>query len=165
MLLSVFEWLENTPGSIAIRESIWTYPIVEASHVLSLCLFVGMTTMWDLRLLGFTLRRVPVTETAARLLPWVFVGFTLMVITGLLLFWSDPVRFYGNTFFQVKVMMLGIAGVNAGLFHLTTYRGVAVWDNAARPPIRARAAAVVSLSLWSLIVVSGRMIAYNWFDP
>ena len=165
MLLGVLEWLETTPGSVAIRESIWTYPIVEGSHVLSLCLFAGLTTMWDLRLLGLTLRRTPVSEAAARLLPWVFAGFACMATTGLLLFWSDPVRFYGNVFFQVKVVMLALAGVNAGLFHLTTYRGVAGWDHADRLPARVRAAAVVSLSLWSLIIVSGRMIAYNWFDP
>ena len=164
-MLGVLEWLESTPGSVAIRESIWTYPIVEGSHVLSLCLFAGLTTMWDLRLLGLTLRRTPVSEAAARLLPWVHAGLACMMITGLLLFLSDPVRFYGNVFFQVKVVMLALAGVNAGLFHLTTYRGVAGWDLADRPPTRARAAAVVSLSLWSLIIVSGRMIAYNWFDP
>lgn len=163
-MLTVFEWLASTPGSIAIRESIWTYPIIEAGHVLSLGLFAGMTTMWDLRLLGLTLRRVPVTEAASRLLPLVFIGFGCMVTTGVLLFWSDPVRFSGNVFFQVKLVMLALAGVNAALFHLTTYQGVAGWDLDRKPPRRARAAAVASLSLWALIIVAGRMIAYNWFD-
>jgi hypothetical protein len=164
VLLGILEWLESTPGSVAIRESIWTYPIVEASHVLSLCLFAGLTSMWDLRLLGLNLRGTSVSEAAARLLPWVHLGFACMAVTGLLLFWSDPVRFYGNVFFQVKMVMLVLAGVNAVLFHLTTYRGVTAWDLDDRPPSRARAAAVVSLALWSLIIVSGRMIAYNWFD-
>ena len=44
-LTSFFEWLENTPGSIGIRESILFYPLVETSHVLTLCLFLGMIVL------------------------------------------------------------------------------------------------------------------------
>jgi hypothetical protein len=29
------------PSSIALRESLWMYPIIETGHVLGLCLFVG----------------------------------------------------------------------------------------------------------------------------
>ena len=51
-VLSFFEWLENTDGSVAIRESIMLYPLVESTHVLTLCLFLGMIMMLDLRLVG-----------------------------------------------------------------------------------------------------------------
>ena len=68
-LLSFCQWLENTPGSIALHESLWGYPIVESVHVLTLCLFVGTAVMLDLRLLGMTMRTVPVSEVAERL-PW-----------------------------------------------------------------------------------------------
>ena len=58
-LLSFCQWLADTPGSIALHESLFMYPVVESLHVLTLCVFVGMSTMLDLRLLGLTLRRVP----------------------------------------------------------------------------------------------------------
>ncbi len=163
-LLSFFEWLENTPGSIGIRESILFYPLVETSHVLTLCLFLGMIALWDLRLVGLAFRTVPVSEVGGRLLPWGLAGFVLMAISGGLLFYSGPVRASGNIFFQVKMVMLVLACANAFVFHRTIYRGVAEWDHDARTPTRARVAGVVSLVLWSGVVVCGRMQAYNWFD-
>ena len=63
-LLGICQWLEKTPWSIALHESIWVYPLVESVHVLTLCLFLGTAVMLDLRLLGVILRRVPVSEAA-----------------------------------------------------------------------------------------------------
>ena len=164
ILLSFFEWLENTGGSIAIRESILFYPLVETSHVLTLCLFLGMIAMLDLRLLGLAWRRVPASQVAERLLPWARAGFVLMVISGVLLFYSGPVRASQNIFFQVKMVMLVLAGLNAFVFHRGIYRKVAAWDEDAVTPVRAKVAGSLSLLLWSGVVVAGRMQAYNWFD-
>ena len=159
-----FEWLENTGGSVAIRESILFYPLVETTHVLTLCLFLGMTATWDLRLVGLTFRKIPVSQVLDRLWPWAMAGFVVMVISGLLLFYSGPVRASQNIFFQVKMTMIALAGLNAFVFHKTVYRWVAEWDNEAVIPMRARVAGFLSLVLWSGVVVSGRMQAYNWFD-
>jgi len=164
MLLSFFEWLENTGGSIAIRESIMFYPLVESAHVLTLCLFLGMIAMLDLRLLGVALRRVPVSEVTGRLLPWAAAGFVLMVISGVLLFYSGPVRAFQNIFFRVKMVMLVMAGLNAFVFHRGIYRNVAAWDGDSVAPVRAKLAGFLSLLLWAGVVVAGRMQAYNWFD-
>ena len=163
-VLRFFEWLENTPGSVGIRESIWTYPIIETTHVLSLCLFLGMIVMLDLRLVGVIFRRVPVSQVAGRLLPWAFAGFVVSVISGVLLFYSGPVRASQNIFFRIKLVMLILAGLNALIFHMTTYRRVAEWDLDPVAPFKARAAGVFSLLMWAGVVVAGRMIAYNWFD-
>ena len=163
-LLGFCEWLANTPWSIALHESTWGYPIVESVHVLTLCLFLGMAVMLDLRLLGVTMRRAPVSEVVGRLLPWAAAGFVLMVISGALLFYAIPVRTFQNIFFRVKVVMLILSGLNVWVFHSTLYRRVAEWDLDPVPPKRARVAAGLSLLLWAGIVVAGRMIAYNWFD-
>lgn len=163
-LMPFLQWLEATPGSIALRESLLVYPLVESSHVLSLALFLGMIAMLDLRLLGAALRGVPVSETAGKLLPWAFAGFAVMVVSGLLLFYSGPIRAAGNIFFQVKMAAIALAGVNAMVFHLTIYRRVADWDCDPVPPRRARIAGFCSLLLWSAVVICGRMQAYNWFD-
>ncbi len=159
-----FVWLEATSGSVAIRESILFYPLVETTHVLTLCLFLGMTSTWDLRLLGVAMRRVPASEVVNRLWPWAMAGFAVMVISGGLLFYSGPVKASQNIFFQVKMAMIVLAGLNAFVFHKTVFRWVAEWDQAPGAPVRARLAGFFSLLLWSGVVVCGRMQAYNWFD-
>jgi hypothetical protein len=163
-LLTFCEWLANTPGSIALHESIYVYPVIESIHVLTLCLFLGLAAMLDLRLLGITLRETPVSEVADRLLPWTIAGFVVMVISGAFLFYGIPVRTYQNIFFRIKVVLLVLSGVNAFVFHSTVYRKVAEWNLDTVPPIRARLAGGLSLLFWASIVVAGRMIAYNWFD-
>src|SRR5258707_10401059 len=85
-VLGFCQWLESTPGSVALHESIWGYPIVESVHVLTLCLFLGLSVMLDLRLLGVTLRKTRVSEVTARILPWTVAGFIVMVISGSRLF-------------------------------------------------------------------------------
>jgi len=163
-LLPFCQWLADTPGSIALHESLYMYPLVESAHVLTLCLFLGMAIMFDLRLLGVALRRVPITEIKRRLGPWMTIGFIVMVITGTLLFYAIPVRSYQSIWFRGKVVALILAGLNAFVFHAGIDRLVAEWDLARVPPPAARRAGATSLVLWAIIVVAGRMIAYNWFD-
>ena len=163
-LLDFCRWLEKTPGSVALHESLWMYPIVESVHVLTLCLFLGTAVMLDLRVLGVAMRRVPASEVVRRLLPWTAAGFALMVTSGVLLFYAIPVRTYLNIFFRIKLVLLLLAGLNVWVFHSTVWRRVMQWDLDPVPPRGARAAAGLSLLLWGCIVVAGRMIAYNWFD-
>lgn len=163
-LLPFSEWLAGTAGSIALHESLFMYPLIESVHVLTLCLFVGMTMMMDLRLTGLALKRVPVSDVVARLQPWIFLGFVVMVVSGVLLFYAIPVRSYQNIFFRVKVVFLVLAGLNALMFHSGVFKTVSAWAKDAEPPPRAKLAGVASLVLWAGIIVTGRMIAYNWFD-
>lgn len=162
--LDVCRWLESTPGSVALHESIWVYPIVESVHVLTLCLFLGMTVMIDLRLLGASLEATPVSQVYRRLAPWMLAGFAIMVASGALLFYAVPIKTYVNIFFRLKMTFLLMAGFNVAAFHFITSRTMRRWDLDRRPPIRARLAGGVSLALWAAIAVCGRMIAYNWFD-
>ena len=163
-LLGAFEWLAHTRASVAMTESVWAFPIVESLHVLSLCLFLGLTTILDLRLLSLVMRDLPVSEVATRLLPWTAAGFVLMVVSGALTFLNAPVRYYENIFFRIKVAALVLAGLNAWVFHAGIWRRVTSWDRDAVAPFSARLAGGLSLALWACIVVAGRMIAYNWFD-
>jgi hypothetical protein len=163
-LLSSFEWLAHTRASVAMTESVWVFPIVESIHVLSLCLFLGMAAILDLRLLSLVMRDLPVSEVATRLLPWTAAGFVLMMVSGVLTFLNAPVRYYENIFFRIKMAALVLAGLNVWVFHAGIWRRVASWDRDAVAPFRARLAGGLSLVLWACIVVAGRMIAYNWFD-
>src|SRR5688572_4069288 len=163
-ILQICEWIANTSTSIHIRESIWTYPIIESVHVLGLTLFLGLLLLWDTRLLGFVLRRVPVSALWRQLFPWITFGAILVTISGSLLFWSDPVKFYGNVFFRIKVLALLLAAANAAAYHLGIERRLVEWDTAATPRA-AKIAGATSIAVWAIVVVVGRLIAYNWFAP
>lgn len=163
-MLPFLQWLEATPGSLAIRESILLYPLIETTHVLTLCLFLGMILLLDLRLVGAGLRGTPVSEVAGNLLPIALIGFAIMSVSGLLLFYSGPVKVAANIFFRVKMAAIAMAGLNAVVFHLTIYKQIRTWDCDRVPPARARLAGFASLILWSAVVICGRMQAYNWFE-
>jgi hypothetical protein len=161
VILRACTWLGGTAWSVALRESLWVYPLIETAHVLALCLFLGFALLLDLRLLGLALRSTSVTDMMQRVMPWTWVGFVLMVVSGLLLFYSDPVKFYGNPYFRLKLATLAAAGLNGWIFHLTVYRRVSTWDRAPITPRRARVAGILSLVLWSAVVILGRLIAYE----
>jgi len=165
-LLRFCEWLAATPGSIALHESRYVFLIVLMVHVLTLCVFVGTAVMVDLRLLGLTLQRVPASEVMARILPWTAAGFLVMIVSGALLFYAEPVSRYHNLFFRLKMVTLVLAVINAWEFYRTVYRGVADWDMYPVPPRAARVAGGLSLALWAIMITLGRMIAYQayWFD-
>jgi len=163
-LLGVCQWLAETRGSVALAGSVYVYPLVESVHVLTLCWFVGMSVLLDLRLLGFVLPQVRASEMIDRLLPWMKAGFAVMIVSGALLFYAIPVRSFQNIFFRVKMIALLLAGLNVLVFEIGVRRRTVEWDLQPVPPGAARAAGAASLALWAVIIVSGRMIAYNWFD-
>jgi hypothetical protein len=164
MVHDFLTWLAATPWSVALLESLYVWPFVESTHVLTLALFAGTAAVNDLRLLGVGFTSVPAAEVTMRLLRITRIGFAVMVITGLLLFYSNPVHYWHNIFFRIKAVLLVVAGVNIWLFHGRIHRRVAEWQHDARPPRGARIAGLVSLIAWACIIVSGRLIAYNWFD-
>ena len=162
--LEFFEWLQNTDWSIAIRESLLLYPLIETTHVLALCVSVGLIAIVDLRLIGLSFSNVLISEVTGKLIPWALVGFTLMVTSGLLLFYANPLKASQNLFFQIKMVALLLAGLNAFFFHAVIYRKATTWDSLQIVPFRARLAGCVSLTLWTVVLVSGRLQAFNWFN-
>ena len=160
-MLSICQWIHQTPLSIAIRESIWVYPILNVLHCVGILLVAGTIVVVDLRLLGFGMRRSPVSSVVGQVLPWTLSGFAFMFVTGSLLAWSEPVRLYRSVFFPWKLLFLALAGLNALLFHHGVYRGVGAWDSAALTPARARLAGVVSILCWICVIAAGRAVGYE----
>ncbi|MGB9069017.1 MAG: DUF6644 family protein [Candidatus Acidiferrales bacterium] len=165
MFARFLQWLYDTHFSGMMRESLWAEPIVETIHVLTLTLFLGFAVMLDMRLLGVVLKRRRMSEVLAQFNPWLFAGFAVMILTGMLLFCGDPISFWSTTFFKVKMIMLVLAGLNVLIFNATIGRKVAQWDLDPRTPGQAKIAAVVSLVLWVLIIAAGRGIAYALPPP
>jgi len=158
--LQIFcERLNDLPWSTALSESDDAFPVLETLHVLSISLIVGTVVTVDLRVSGLILRSEPVTRVVRALLPGTWMGFGIMVLSGLPLFASEASRLYGNPAFRLKLLLLGLAGLNALIFHLAAYRRVAQWDQRPAGPPVARALAAVSIVLWAGVIVSGRMIA------
>jgi hypothetical protein len=160
--LAFCQWLDNTPLSLAIRESAWVFPIIESTHVLTLALSVGIIATIDLRLAGLVMRGESASEISGQLLPWALGGFVVMFITGVLLFISQPMKCYNSILFTIKMTLLALAGLNALIFHLTIYRSMAQWDKAVVPPLGARLAGLLSLLLWVGVIAAGRTMAYRF---
>ncbi len=121
-------------------------PVIESIHLVGVALLVGTIALVDLRLLGLGLRHLKPVSVAATLAPWTWAGALTVLITGPLLFWMDSTRYLKNPAFLLKMVLLGAAVVT----HFTIHRSHAG---------REKLAAVVSLVLWSCVVLAGRAIA------
>src|SRR5579862_3863211 len=118
-------------------ENSWIFPVVESIHVVGLAAFVGTLVLDDLRTLGL---KMPDTR---QLRVWTISGLAVMLLTGVAMFLSDATRYLHNPAFRVKVALLVLALVA----HFTLYRR------------GTRFTAVLSLILWSSVVVAARAIA------
>ena len=163
-MLDFAVWLSETEWSIALHESLYLYPWIESTHVLSICLFFGTLLFVDLRLTGKVFNNLSISAMNRKVLPLTLFGFLVMSVTGLLLFYAIPVRNYQNIFFRIKMFLIVIAGINAFLFHRRMSNKAKIWDKDSSIPRSMKNSAITSLVLWSLVIISGRMIAYNWFD-
>jgi hypothetical protein len=157
-LFQLCQWIQDSQVGTTIRESTWIYPNVLAVHVLALGASVGTLMWFDLRLLGLTMRRQSISEVYKQLMPWMVGGFSVMFITGGLLFWALAAKCYGNIYFQIKVAAILLAGVNALVYHWMTERTIADWDTAAFPPRHARVAGFLSMTFWIVTIAAGRRI-------
>jgi hypothetical protein len=159
-VLAMMTWLEHRPFAIAIAESTWLFPIVETLHVLALTVVVGSVAMMDLRLLGVGAKDRAASEVIASSLPWAWTAFTVAFIAGSLMFSSKAATYYVNLPFRIKMICLALAATNMLVFHFFTARGMAAWDRGT-PPRAARVAAACSLTLWIVIVATGRWIGFT----
>jgi hypothetical protein len=157
----IFTNLEATPVATAIRESTWLFPTIETFHVLAIVLVVGTIMIVDLRLINVASRRRPVSELMSEVLPWTWIAFICAAITGSLLFSSSATKYMHDGPFVYKMVLLLVAGVNMAIFHLGSYRKVAIWDSAAMTPTGARIAGGLSLLIWVTVVALGRWIGFT----
>jgi hypothetical protein len=160
---AIIHWMQNSDIGTGIRESIWLFPIVETTHVLALALSVGVLVWFDLRLMGWGMKHEPVSQIHKQVMPFAFVGFAIMMLTGALLFWSEAEKCYLSGFFRLKVLFLVLAGLNAGIFELGTKKSIEDWDKYPIPPRKARMAGLISILSWTAVIIAGRATAYNLF--
>src|SRR5262249_27507601 len=159
-MVPTFTWLEGLAWTTALRESPFGYPLIETAHVACIVIFAGLVFMMDLRLVGLAFTDAPLAQIQRRLFPWQMAMFVPSMATGILLFCVDPLRYYRNVLFLAKLVFLALAGLHALAVDLKTYRR----DEEPQFIATARLAGAASLLLWSLIIVSGRLIPNSWFN-
>jgi hypothetical protein len=150
---SFFEWLGTSPWANAVNGPEWAFPLIQSIHFIGFALSIGTIAIVDLRLLGLGMRRHTAAELAADLNRWTLAGFTVMLLTGPLMFSADAVTYHNNPSFQFKMNCLTIAL----LFHFTIHRKATRLQTS---PSIAKMAGAISLVLWTAVIAGGRMIAF-----
>jgi len=160
---AIITWMQNSDVGTGIRESLWTFPVIETTHVLALAISVGLLIWFDLRLLGLGMKHQPISVIHRQIMPWASIGFIVMFISGIFLFWSEAEKCYRSSFFRVKVAFLLLAAFNALIFELKTKKTINEWDKHPFPPLKARMAGWLSIISWAAVIIAGRATAYNLF--
>ena len=155
MLLPFFEWCEATRIGVAIRDSLWLFPIIEAFHLVAFALIGGMVLVVDLRLLGVGDRSA--APLARSVQPWLLGGLAVMIPSGFLLFLSESIKCYYSFPFWVKMWSLALALT----FMFTLRRRVLAADPAALAPLWRKSAGALSLLLWGGVAWGGRWIGFS----
>lgn len=149
-----FEWCEATWLGTVVRESIWLFPIIEAVHLVALCVLGGAILLVDLRLLGAGLTAQRPSVLADHVRPWLLGGLAVMLSTGVLLFLSEAIKCFYNQSFWVKMTTLPIAILFTFAVRNRLLDGL---DTSAR----SRLLGAVSIALWFTVAAAGRWIGYS----
>jgi len=153
-LLPLFEWVEGTGLSVAIRGSFWVFAFVQALHLVTLTLLAGSILIVDLRLLGRGITRQPVKVLAQDAQPWLMAALVGMLLTGMPQLVSNATKEYNSPFFRSKMAFLFLAL----LFTFTLRRQVTLADVERVKPVWRTVVGLVSIALWLGVAVSGRLI-------
>jgi len=137
-----------------LNSSELTFPILECFHIVGFIIAIGSVALVDFRALGFGLRRQKPQQLARDAGLWTFGALAVTVFAGLLLFSTDPDKYYLNVPFLVKMACL----VLAILFHFTIRRNVML---APASPGTQVLVAVISLCLWLSVVIGGMIVSFT----
>jgi hypothetical protein len=142
----------------ALMRTNWGWPIAESIHFVGLTLLFGSIAAWDLRLIGLA-KHVPIAAFH-RLIPFAILGFAINAGSGSFFLMTEPDQYVYNPAFQLKMLCVVLAGINVGLFYLTMFRRVNRLGPGVQGPVLARLNGLVSLVLWTTVIVCGRMITF-----
>lgn len=156
----VIEWIYQTALSNAIREVSWLVPAVQSLHILAIAVLLGAALMSDLRVARLFATDEPAHGVIRRYLPWSYGALAVLLLTGLTMCIGEPDRVLVNQIFWTKMgLVLAVFLLTLGLrrpFLDPRFQPGSTWRGR-----HARALAAVSLSLWMVVIVCGRWIAYG----
>jgi hypothetical protein len=152
----ILHWIRDTSLGAAVRQSRWMFATGETFHFIGLSLLVGGILIVDLRLLGF-IRRVPV-RAALAFLPFVFAGFLINLATGIVFFSADPLMYWPNPAFKLKMFLILLAGLNALVFTVLEHRNALSLGADENAGTFTKVSAGLSLGLWLGVLLLGRLL-------
>jgi hypothetical protein len=154
-LLFLFHWLAHTWLGVTLSSSTWAFAVIEIVHLLALAVFGGAVLLLDLRFFGAGFSTQSARQVARGLLPLVAGSILVLIVTGILMVASGPMRYYYNVAFRAKILLF-VVGV---ALQLALQLSVVKSDVATTSRWR-RAIAAASLLLWLSVGLAGRAIGY-----
>ena len=155
-LLPYFEAIEASALGDAVRQSLWLFPVIEAVHLIGLCVLGGAVLIVDLRMLGVGLRSYAIPQIVREARPWFLGALIVMLITGWALFSSEAIKCYYNTSFWVKITTLPVAiATTLVVRDRVARRAGSVADGTTR------IVGLTSMTLWLVVAAAGRWIGFS----
>lgn len=145
--------LEQAAPIVALRESTFAFPLVNALHIIGIALLFGAIVSLDLRLLGWGRGAGSADSLATLLVPVAIAGLLIAIPAGLLMFATDARAYAASPLFQAKMVLVALAIGNALWLRVAARRGPT-------PRLRAAFAAAASILLWLGAIVLGRLVGY-----
>lgn len=157
--LSVLDWMESSWLNSLMLDYPWSWVAAETLHFIGMCLLFGPIIVMDLRLLGLDRLKMPAPAVHS-LVPLALTGFGINVITGILFFFGLPYRYAVNVSFQIKMVLVLLAGINAIYFWRKASHVLEASGPRDDPPLRLKLVGLTSLLLWTGVLCFGRLIPY-----
>jgi hypothetical protein len=145
--------LNYDPATNPLNNNEWSFPLLEIIHIAGFAVAIGTIFMVDLRLIGVGLKKQLASQLARDVAPWTLGGFVAVLISGPLIWTSDPNMYLNNPAFQFKMEALLVALI----YQYTVHRMVALRDPS--QPVGALVG-IVSVALWVSVIAGGLFIAF-----
>ena len=155
-LLELLTVVDHSAMAQTIQASKWIFPITEVFHLLGLATLGGAVILVNLRLMGWGLTHQPVAKLARDVQPFLRGSLALMVLSGGTLFISEATKCYYHEIFWYKMGLLATA-----LLYTFTWQKRVVFGPGVFGPGAQRLTAIVSMTLWSGVGISGRWIGFT----
>ena len=151
-------WLESTWLHNLMVEIFWVFPLSETLHFIGLTIMFGALLVIDFRVMGLV-RFINMKE-AMKFIPLAIFGFMINLITGIAFLNADPFRYFPNLAFQWKMALIVMAGINALWFWFGEHKELSELADGQDAPFRAKVIAFISVAIWVMVIIGGRMIPY-----
>lgn len=153
-------WLQKQWISGFFDKNFWFVPSFQVVHILAVAALFGSVVMMNLRLLGLAGRSRTMSQTVRRYLPWVWCGLAVLLLTGLGMIIAEPPRELLNPAFWTKMVLVTVATLLSLWFQLSVNRNIARWELTHESRVAVRVGSAAVISLWIVIMLLGRWIAY-----
>ena len=155
--MSVFQRLQDSAFTdwFLGSPSIWAYPMVLTLHTVGMAILVGASFVINLRVLQVS-GLIPLHRLQP-LYRFIWIGFTINLVSGLILFITEAADRVVDPVFGVKMASIAVA---LALGVVVKRRSIDPTGAPQVATVHTRSMAAVSLGMWTIAIVAGRLMAY-----